>query len=230
VYWWHTSAPSGMGRPGHRRTRSVALPRHPAPTLNHILWGDHPGGVAHLASWLSTPAADRKNAAAALPLDQPQPGSIVFVAAGAFDGAAGPRAQMLRNARSLVIDMGQEPAGADPARMVGRAWIDTDTPEEAALTRQVASTMLDYLASRVSQTPGRAELIRDVVSGVHITTAGNRCIIHSRHNARLAAAAMTMLRESMDEELGRGKPMHKAGVPRATEQTSNNFDSPGWRE
>ncbi|MBX3411043.1 MAG: hypothetical protein KF859_14305 [Phycisphaeraceae bacterium] len=231
VYWWHSGPSQGFARSGPRRTRAVAMPRHPAPRQNHVLWGDHPGSVGRLASWLSVPASDRKDAASSLPLDQPQPGSIVFVAASGFEGAAGPRAQMLRDARALVIDMGQESSGAaEPARMVGRAWIDTDTPEQAALTRQVASTMLDFLASRVPQGPGRGDVIRDVVSGVHITTAGNRCVIHSRHDAKLAAAAMTMLRESMDGAPEREKPMHRAGMPFRAGQTSQNQGSPGWRE
>lgn len=148
-----------------------------------------------------------------LPEGQPKRGSFLFAAAGELNapGEPRPRAEILREARSLVLDVGRE-EGGEGETIYGDATIEAADEARAAKVRQMAQGVLAFIAMSAADDPDDQPAVGELVSGVKITAEGGRCVMTSRHGAGTVIAIYDMMEEKRREAReAHGAENHKHG-------------------
>lgn len=147
-----------------------------------------------------------------LPPGEPGANSFLFVAAGDMNapGEERPNAELLREARSLVLDVGRDP-GSPGDTVYGRATIGAADHKSALKIRQLAQGVLAFMALTAADQPEESAAVGDLVSGVTIVAEEDRCVVSSRHDAKTVIAVYDLMEEKRREARA-GEHVEKGGA------------------
>jgi len=151
-----------------------------------------------------------------LPRTTAKEGSIFFAAAADMnlDPERRPSATILREARSLVIDVGMVKSQEGPSRMYGNAIIGTADQASAQQVKVMIKGILSLLLPSFPQQDEQTKkIVTEMLEGMSIETHNDRCVLEISHDSKTVAKVA----ESFFTERGRRFREHKAGRKGADE-------------
>jgi hypothetical protein len=144
----------------------------------------------------------------------PRPGSLLFVAATGLESAKKFRAGMLRQARTLMVDMGEVTEGSQ-REMYGEVQLGTAGTQNAAQIQQMLQGMLAFGAMMMQQQGHDAEACR-AMQDVKVTTEGGVVTITCRQKSTEVADQLRQFKTMLEvqAEVGKGVSVGvRADVP-----------------
>ncbi|MFZ4573271.1 MAG: hypothetical protein ACOYN0_02670 [Phycisphaerales bacterium] len=126
--------------------------------------------------------------------ESPRKGSLFFAAMKEMpvDETDAPRAQLLRAATSVTIDVGEAPAQGGP-RLFARVFLQTGTPADAVAIRDMVQGLLAVSRLGLRADPQILKELDSAVGAIHMTAEGNTFRLEAEHPCADAVRMMKLI-------------------------------------